>query len=412
MTTMTKKELVKTTKTRYLKAEKKEKTKILDELCANAGWNRKYSIRILGAGYEYQRVECVGRKRKTPIYGSETLLPAIKIWEMLDYPCGQRLQPVLKETAERLMAAGELKLTAKTQEKLWRISAKTLDRRLKKEREIRNLPRNRGTTRHGSLLKSSIPVRINSWQDDEIGFMEMDTVAHNGGDPSGEFIYSLDLVEILTGWSEQIAVMGKGQRNVIGSLDEVKNDLPFKLCGVDSDGGSEFINWHMIKYCQEQELDFTRSRPDRKNDNAHVEQKNYTHIRKLLGYGRLDTPEQLALMNDLYRNELRLFNNFFRPVMKIVSKEKVNNSICRKRYDLAQTPYQRLLNSGLLSEDKKEELRRLYLSLNPLQLKRRIEEKVLKIKNSKPVFQHNLMLSKVTNYLSQPLPARVTFLND
>jgi hypothetical protein len=413
MTTMTKKELVRTTKSRYLKAIKKDKTKILDELVANIGWNRKYSIRVLGAGYEYQKVERVGRKSKTPVYGSETLLPAIKIWEMLDYPCGQRLQPVLKETAERLMAHGELKLTAKTKEKLYRVSAKTLDRRLKKEREIRCLPKNRGTTRHGSLLKSAIPIRINSWQDDEVGFMEMDTVAHNGGDPSGEFIYSLDMVEIVSGWSEQIAVMGKGQRNVVASLEIVRNDLPFKLRGVDSDGGSEFINWHMVKYCQARELYFTRSRPDRKNDNAHVEQKNYTHVRKLLGYGRLDTPEQLILMNDLYRNELRLFNNFFRPVMKIVAKEKINNSVCRKRYDQAQTPYQRLLAAGMLSEDKKAELRQLYLSLNPLQLKRRIEAKVLKIRHAQPaVFRQNLMMNKVTNYLSQPLPVTVTFLND
>ena len=188
---------------------------------------------------------------------------------------------------------------------------------MKKEIAIRKLNRSRGTTRHGSLLKSSIPIRLTEWNRQELGFGEMDTVAHNGGDPSGEFIYSLDLVEISSGWSEQYAVMGKGETGVIAAIDDIKNNLPFRLTGLDSDSGGEFINWHLVRYCQKNNLFFTRSRPDRKNDNAYVEQKNNTHIRHWLGYGRYDNLEQLEMINDLYRNELRLFNNFFRPVMKI-----------------------------------------------------------------------------------------------
>ena len=260
------------------------------------------------------------------------------------------------------------------------ISAKTLDRKLKPERERLRLKRNRGTTRHGSLLKSSIPIRITNWDTIKVGFMEMDTVAHNGGDPAGEFIYSLDMVEIASGWSEQYAVMGKGEKGKASAIANIKNNLPFNLKGLDSDSGSEFINWHLVKYCDKNKLFFTRSRPDRKNDNAYVEQKNYTHIRRILGYGRYDTQQQLNIMNDLYRNELRLFNNFFRPVMKIVSKEKINNSVCRKKYDEAKTPYQRLLESKQLNHKQKQKLTEIYFSLNPVKLKNIIDRKVRKIK--------------------------------
>lgn len=412
MTSMTKKELVKTTKPRYLKADKKSKGKILDEFCSNAGFNRKYAITTLSAGYEYDQVKIYGRKSRKAVYGSELMLPVVKIWELLEYPCGARLQPALAPTAKAMMRHGELTISPKVAKQLDQISAKTLDRRLGKEREIRRLKRNRGTTRHGSLLKSSIPIRITEWDTNDLGFMEMDTVAHNGGDPAGEFIYSLDLVEICSGWSEQVAVMGKGQLGVVRAIDQIKQGLPFQIKGCDSDSGSEFINWHMVDYCKQNNLFFTRSRPDRKNDNAYVEQKNNTHIRHWLGYGRYDTGEQLKMINDLYRNELRLFNNFFRPVMKIKSKEKINNSVCKKTYDQAQTPYQRLMASEQISAQKKQALKELYLSLNPVELKRAIDEKLNQIKNFKPIYFKNLSTSMVRNYVSQPIGAMVRFLND
>jgi len=294
----------------------------------------------------------------------------------------------------------ELVLSNKVEQQLKTISIKTLDRKLGKEREIRRLKRNRGTTRHGSLLKSSIPIRITEWNTSEIGFMEMDTVAHNGGSPDGEFIYSLDMVEISTGWSEQIAVLGKGKIGVVNAINKIKQELPFKLKGLDSDSGGEFINWHMVDYCQQNKLFFTRSWPDRKNDNTYVEQKNNTHIRHWLGYGRYDKLEHLKMINDLYRNELKLFNNFFRPVMKIKSKEKINNSVCKKKYDKAQTPYQRLMNSNQILDEQKQELERLYLSLNPVELKTKINLKLNKIKNFKSIFINNLQTSMVRNYMT------------
>lgn len=409
---MTKLELIKATKPRYLEADKKGKGKILDEFCANTDFNRKYAITILAAGYEYDKVKKYGRKKRKITYGSEVMLPVIKIWELLEYPCGTRLKPSLLPTVKALVRHSELTISSQVEEQLEEISAKTLDRKLGREREIRRLKRNRGTTRHGSLLKSSIPIRITEWNTDDLGFMEMDTVAHNGGEPAGEFIYSLDLVEICSGWSEQIAVMGKGQLGVIRAIDQIKHGLPFQLKGVDSDTGSEFVNWHMVDYCEKNNLCFTRSRPDRKNDNAYVEQKNNTHIRQWLGYGRYDTSEQLEMMNDLYRNELGLFSNFFRPVMKIKSKEKINNSVCKKIYDQAQTPYQRLMNSDQISEEKKQELKELYLSLNPVELKQAINEKLDKIKNFNPIYSKNISIGTVRNYVSQPVGAMVRFLND
>ena len=212
--------------------------------------------------------------------------------------------------------------------------------------------------------------------------MEIDTVAHNGGDPSGEFIYSLDMVEICSGWSEQMAVLGKGEKGIAQAINTIKIEQPFTLLGLDSDNGGEFINYHLVRYCQGENIYFTRSRPDRKNDNAYVEQKNYTHIRRWLGYGRFDNEQQLKLINNLYRRELRLYNNFFRPVMKIISKEKINNSICRKKYDTAKTPYQRLLESDQINQEQKQKLTEIYLSLNPVQLKLAVDQKIKKIRTS------------------------------
>lgn len=385
MTIMTRRELIRETKRRYLKADKKGKTKILDEFCANMKFHRKHAIRIFRTDYDYNRIEKRGRKKREKIYSNEFILLCIKIWEVLDYPCGDRLQPSLVEMTKVLERHDELKsfdLNKEVWQKLNKISAKTLNRRLKREREIRHLKRNRGTTKHGSLLKSSVPIRITDWDRDELGFMEMDTVAHNGGDPSGEHIYSLDLVEISAGWSEQIAVLGRGERGIVRAIDNIKKEVPFEIKGFDSDTGSEFVNWHFVRYCEKHGHSFTRSRPAMKNDNAYVEEKNDTHIRRWLGYRRYDTKKQLKLINNLYRKELRLFNNFFRPVMKIKEKIKVNNSICRKKYDRAKTPYQRLLDSGKISKEKQKELNKIYLSLNPVQLKKKIDEKIKQILNS------------------------------
>ena len=320
MTNMTKKELAAVTRGRYRLAAKAVKTFMLNEFCGNTGYNRKYAIRLFNHEPRTKEVR-KGRARKYPTRLFADLI--IPIWELLDYPCGTRLQPELINMAEAMARSGEIKINEEIRGQLETISSKTPDRRLKKEIAIRKLNRSRGMTRHGTLLKSAIPIRLTEWNRQELGFGEMDTVAHNGGDPSGEF-----------------------------------------------------INWHLVRYCEKNNLFFTRSRPYMKNDNAYVEQKNNTHIRKLLGYERFDNHTQLGLINDLYRHERRLFSNFFRPVMKIACKEKANNSLCHKIYDRAKTPYHRIMGSDQVSEEQKGRLQELYLSLNPVQLKRAIDEKV------------------------------------
>lgn len=379
---MTKKELISATKPRYLKASKKEKGKILDEFCANTGYVRNYAVRILAAGYDCNKVARVGRRVRKRKYGHDVMTVVTKIWELLDYPCGSRLKPSLPELYETLIRFKELNFNYEINEQLKTISEKTLDRRLKHEREQRRLKRNRGTTRHGSMLKSSIPIRLTNWDTEEMGFTEIDTVAHNGGDPSGVFVFTLDQTEIYSGWTEQQAVLGKGQVGVLNALKNIRKTLPFDLIGIDGDNGGEIINYHMLKYCTEEKLSYTRSRPNMKNDNAYIEQKNDTHVRRLVGYGRFDTQEQVNLLNDLYRNEYRLMTNFFRPMMKIKSKEKINNSICKKTYDQAKSPYQRLLACPELTQERKNHMTELYLSLNPVQLKHEIDRKVAKIKAS------------------------------
>ena len=377
---MGKKELVLAAKKRYLKSSKQDKGKILDELCANSGLARKYAIKIMSAKYECNKVERVGRKGRKKKYNHGFMAVVIKIWEVLGYPCGQRLKPALPELYAVLVRCNEIDSNEAINEQLKAVSGKTLDRRLGKERKERCLQRNRGMTCRGTLLKSSIPIRITNWDTAKIGFTEIDTVAHNGGDPSGTFAYTLDSTEIYSGWTEQWAVMGKGETGVLEALKNIRKSLPFDLAGIDGDNGGEIINYHMKKYCDTENIEFTRSRPSMSNDNAYIEQKNYTHVRKLVGYHRYDSEEQVNMLNDLYRNEYRLFTNFFRPQMKILSKEKINNSVCKKKYDEAKSPYLRLMECNQLSKEEKEKLAALYLSLNPLQLRRAIDEKTAKLK--------------------------------
>lgn len=379
MTQTSKQELLSEVKARYAKADLDGKIKILDEFCQNTNYNRKYAIRILQTGHRYKVRKKTGVKK----YLGQTFQIILKIWELLNYPCGARLKPQLLPMAEQLARHREImELNQTVKSQLSAIGSATLDRYLRRERDIKKLHRGRSTTRHGSLLKSSVPIRITNWNTADIGFMEMDTVAHCSDSLSGEFIYSLDMVEIATGWSEQMAVMGKGEAGVVVAIEVIKQELPFDLKGLDSDTGSEFVNWHMVKWCKENNLSFTRSRPYYKNDNAYVEQKNYTHIRKWLGYRRYDNSKQLEMINDLYRNELRQFNNFFLPVMKIRKKEKVNNSVCKKTYDIAQTPYQRLMASKQIPLKAKQQLWLLYETLNPVKLKAAIALKLKRILKS------------------------------
>lgn len=374
MTKQAKRELLNKIRPRYLKASKAEKTRILDEFVATTDYNRKYAIHLLCNGPPKRSTKKAGRQRK---YGPDVVAALVKVWEASGRVCGKRLQPFMAEMVAVLERHGELAISPETRSLLLQMSAATIDRRLQAAR-ARQPRRGRTTTKPGSLLKDAIPVRtFAGWDEARPGFVEMDLVAHCGDTTAGVYLNTLCVVDIATGWTEPVAVANKGQKATFEGIQTMRRRLPFPLLGIDSDNGTEFINDHLLRYCLQEHITFTRSRPYRKNDQAHVEQKNWTAVRQWVGYERYESPEALALLNAIY-TDLRLFLNFFQPVMKLVDKKRVGSKV-RKKYDTAQTPYQRVLASPHIDDSLKDQLRQLYPSLNPLALQRRIEANLKKL---------------------------------
>lgn len=343
--------------------------------------NRKYVIVVLGAATDLEYKSTRQRKARKETYDKRFVVVLKKIWEIMDYPCGARLKPVLSEMVERLVTFKELTVSEEMKQKLMNVSRSTIDAKLKRSRvEIRR--RIQGTTKPGSLLKNKIPIRTSSWEESRPGFCELDTVAHCGNTASGEFANTLDVTDILTGWTEQEVFLGKAEKRVIEGLNLIKERMPFPLLGIDPDNGSEFINWQMYRFCVEAEVEFTRGRPYKKNDNAHIEQKNWTHVRQVYGYDRIEKQEVVDLMNDLNRNELRLYKNFFQPTIKLIDKKRVglHKEKIKRIYDVPKTPYQRVLLCDEISDKTKQELTTLYATLNPAHLRRTILKKLSVIK--------------------------------
>lgn len=369
-------EYLKVLRERYLKAKtRKEKSLILDEYCRNTGQARKYVIRKIQPGVNLNPKP---RKRRREIYDGEFKAALAKVWEIFDYPCGQRLKPLLEGEVDRLREFGELNIPDEVVLKLKKISSATVDRKLRHQREVLHLLRSKSGSKPGSLLKQKIPIRLTEWDTSQVGYVEADIVVHCGSSTLGEYVNTLSTTEISSGWWEGEAIMGKSQEHSFWALKEIRKRTPFEWQGLDSDNGSEFINQILYKYCRREGIEFTRSRPNHKNDNAYIEEKNWTHVRKVFGYLRYDNYEELAIMNGLYRNELRLYKNLFQPVMKLVSKERIGGSVKRK-YDTPKTPYKRLMDSGQMSEATSKQLEAVYLSLNPAQLKRSIDTKLDKL---------------------------------
>jgi hypothetical protein len=267
-------------------------------------------------------------------------------------------------------------LTPTAQAQLLSISAATIDRLLKPVRVV-HARRGLGGTRPGSLLKNQIPIRTHFWDVTQPGFMEADTVAHCGNSLAGSFIWSLTMTDILTSWTESRATWDKGAQGVLAQIQDIEGQLPFALQGFDCDNGSEFLNYHLVRYFTDHPslTSFTRSRPYKKNDNAHVEQKNWSHVRQLFGYDRLEAKQLLPLMNDLYAHEWSLYQNHFCPSMKLQEKRRINSKYVKK-YDAPQTPYQRVLTSDQITDQAKERLKAVHHSLNPFILKKTIEKKL------------------------------------
>lgn len=376
MSLQSRKELIKKAKGRYLKADKFQKAVILDELFQNTGLNRNYLTQRLSARVDLNHVNPINRKRHE-LYDVNDIRYLTKIWKIFDYPCGQRLEPMLPEYMAVLEKFKELIVPAHIKEKLLRIKSATIDRRLEKFRTFRH-KKVFSTTKPGSLLKKQIPIKTSSWDETRLGYGELDTVAHCGASAAGEFIFTLTYTDIASQWTISEAVMGKGQARIKQALENISARLPFPLKGIDPDNGGEFINWQLYRYCLGKNIEFTRGRPYAKNDNAHIEQKNYTHVRKLMGYGRMNTEDQLQKMNDLYWNEQDFYKNFFLPNKKLVEKKRVGTKIVKK-YDIARTPYRRLLENKEFPEAEKEKLSMIYDKLNPAEIKRSLDKKISKI---------------------------------
>ncbi|HKR95452.1 MAG TPA: DDE-type integrase/transposase/recombinase, partial [Candidatus Angelobacter sp.] len=313
------------TAARYQRSRKKEKSQILSELVELTEYSRAYARRVLrqhGQRIKSGKQELIGDVRlraprhRSPCYDEKVKAALIKIWKVMDYICGKRLQPALAEMVVVLERHNELRCDRLTKQKLLRISAATIDRLLRPERRKYEL-RGRARTKPGTLLKHQIPIRtFAEWDEQQPGFGEIDLVGHDGGVAAGEYCQTLHLTDVATTWTETVAVRNKAQARVFEALQKVRKNLPFPLLGLDSDNGSEFINEELLRYCQQQQITFTRSRPYRKNDSCFVEQKNYSVVRRAVGYARYDTEAQLHLLNELYAT-LRLYSNFFQPTMKL-----------------------------------------------------------------------------------------------
>lgn len=373
---MATKEYLKAMRQRYRVAKSRlSKGRILDEICATCGWHRKHALRALGK--RAQRRGAFVRERGRPrLYAQASVQKALEaIWLASNMPCGKRLKamiPLWLPGYEALHGA----LDADVRERLLEISAATSDRLLKKTREKHTM-HGRATTKPGTLMRNKIPIATGQWTQREPGFIEADTVAHCGTSMAGQFVFTLDCVDLATGWTEQRAVWAKADHAVVTQMRSIERALPFPLRGFDSDNGSEFINHLLFKHFIDRKTPvlFTRSRAYHKDDNAHVEQKNWTHVRQWLGYERLDNPAVVAPLNALYENEWRLFQNFYCASVKLLTKERVGSKTV-KTYDKPKTPYQRVLESEQVSDYAKTGLRRIFDNTNPFLLRRAIEKRI------------------------------------
>jgi len=352
---------------RYLKASKKEKGNILDEFVANTGYNRSYARRAIRqiAKRDLLRKRRIVRVRQRT-YGLELVPHLTDLWKMSNFVCGKRLAPIIPEYLFCLERDGIDIFPKEVKNQLCQISSATIDRLLTKERNKFKL-KGRSLTKPGTLLKHQILIRtFADWDENIPGFFEADTVGFGGGNPADHYVWGLDMTDVFTGWVLLDAVMGRGQYGIHQAIEQARERSVFKMLGIDCDSGGEFINEILYRYCQEQRITFTRSRPGKKNDNCYVEQKNYTSLRVFLGYARYETEEQLVLVKQILELT-EIYINFFQPSAKLKSKERVGAKVTKK-YDIPQTPYRRLCHSGTLAKRQRQKLYSVYRSHNPQEL--------------------------------------------
>lgn len=350
MSLETRRNLVERWRVEYSAGSKKDKGRILDSLCQTTGWNRKYAMSALK---ELPAFRPKQRRRRKRHYGVDEEAALVKVWKLSGCLSSKRLSPFMGEFLEILERHGELTLPEPIRSKLVHMSAATIDRLMRRHRGSH--PRPQCMTRPGSLIKKQVAIRMgNGWDDARPGFCEVDTVAHCGGSLEGEHFWTLSLTDVATGWTECAPLRSRGQQEALRQLQTISSRLPFKLLGLDSDNGGEFINWHLVHFCNNQGIQLTRCRPYHKNDQCRIEQKNSSVVRKHTGYGRYDNDKQFRLLAKIH-GLLRLIVNFFEPSLK--GKEK------------AMTPYRRLVASGTLKQKQERELEEAYQALNPIALR-------------------------------------------
>lgn len=375
----TRREVAQKLRNKYSKAKtKKEKSAVIDAIIEATGWHRKHAIRVLSGKVSTNKNKS---KRGPKFKYNEEHAKVIKlIWAVLDFPCSKRLSASLKDVINALERHGQIKLSFKIKIELLAMSPSTIDRILAPERRKFTL-KGRSTTKPGSMLKSQIPIRRGTeWSDTKLGFMEADTVAHCGPSLKGEFCYTLDMTDVSSGWTELICIRNKAEVHMVEAVKNVKARLPFRLKGVDSDNGSEFINAHFLRYCENEDLVFTRSRPYTKNDGCYVEEKNWSVVRRTIGYGRYSGDKACFLINEIYKRQ-RILTNYFTPSTKLVSRVRDGSKIVRT-HDVPQTPYRRILAMKDVGREARQKMKEEFLNADPVQLRLEIKEltdKLLKI---------------------------------
>jgi len=359
---------------RYMGRGRAGRSRLIDEVCEQWGYSRKHAIKLLGAAAGWGGHPAV-RKGRPPKYGPEVTEVLWRIWKVAEQPCGKRLRALLPEWLPHYESQYS-RLNRKLRGKVLSVSAAQIDRLLA-PRKAQVGHRGRCGTKPGGLLKTQIPIRTDNWDLSRPGFLEADTVAHCGGSLEGDFIWTVTYTDIYSGWTANRAVWNKGAHGIVEATREVESLLPFELLGFDTDNGSEFLNWHLVRHFQERPraVAFTRSRPYQKDDNGHVEQKNWTHVRRLLGYNRLEDPQLVEAINALYRECWEPLHNFFLPSMKLQKKSREGAKV-KRRHDPPQTPCERLLGSAEVDPATKRRLRQQRAQLNPFELHRRLEQRL------------------------------------
>jgi hypothetical protein len=386
---------------RYKKGSRELKGRILDEFVAATRMHRKSAIRLLTRP---GGVKGKGRKGRRKVYSVDTVEALKVIWRASGCLCSKRLRPFIPEMTRVLRAKEELFIREDTVTELGQLSSSTIDRITRRWRQGK---RGHGLslTKPGTHLKNAIPIKtFSEWKNSRPGFIQVDMVAHCGDRAGGFYLNTLSAVDVATGWFEPLAVWGKGQQQVGAAIHQLRQLLPMPLLGLGSDNGTEFINRGLYEYCGRQRITFTRSRSYKKNDNCHVEQKNWSVIRRQVGYQRYSSAAAYKALEDLY-TVLRLYINFFQPVLKLISKSRQGARI-HKVYDEAQTPYSRLIKSGVFTEDQQRELSNIYNALNPVTLQEQIAQSqrlLAKLGERTPTLLPTIDGKSVTLFMKQQL---------